>query len=303
MISVVIASHNRIDSLRLALESVYQQTELPNEIVVVDDASTIKVPQDIFINCPHQIQTQLIRNETSLKASGARNVGIKNATSDYVSFLDDDDQFMPTKIEEISDLIKKENLPDVIYHAAKITLVNERISYFTKPGSYSSKTFFNEMLISNKVGGTSMVIGKKSALLSVGLFDQSLPAIEDYELWLRLAKNNYRFVALDKVLTKYFYKTKALSVSKDFDANYLAREMIITKYADDFSKLTFLEKLKMKDAYRVQELQRHLLNYNYFKSIAAAIKMFLFYPSVKNSIRIAIVFLGSRFSFKVRSWM
>jgi len=303
MISVVIATHNRHSELKKALESVYAQTFFPYEIIVVDDASTVAVTEEVFSNCPTEIKWTLIRNQCPEKASGARNIGIKNSSGEYIAFLDDDDEFSLNKIHIISRFVVENNFPDVVYHAAKISLVQENISYVTNPKSYSKNEIFKAMLVRNEVGGTPMTVCKRSALLMMGLFDETLPALEDYELWLRMAKMGCSFAALNDILTNCRYLTRTNSVSKNISANSDARKLIYKKYAADYDVLERGLIVKHKEAVEVDELQRYLLNYNYWDALKTSVKIFFISPDLKNLARLFVVSLGSKMSFRVRAWM
>jgi len=301
VISVIIATHNRQVSLRKCLESVYLQTALPDEIVVVDDASNPPLTEDIFLGCPEKIRVKLIRNIESKKASGARNVGIENASGKYIAFLDDDDEYLPRKIERVLHCIVENDFPDVIYHAANVTLIREGISYKTRP-KVPSDIFFQEMLVSNIIGGTPMVVCKKEALQMAGGFDENMPALEDYELWLRMAKTGCRFFLLDEILTNYFYITGRCSVSKDIKNNSQARDLIYSKYNSEYAMLSKKEKLKNREAVAIDDLQRFLLNYAYWCSVKSAAKIFFIRPGFNNGLRFFIVLLGVKMSFMARSW-
>lgn len=301
-ISIVISSCNRPEGLSQALESIYRQTQTPYEIIVVDDASNTPISVSIFAKCPKSIKTQLLRNKKSKKSSGARNIGILASTGEYISFLDDDDQFYPEKLEIIYPFILKNNFPDIIYHAAHIIMVNENIEYITSPKNYTQDIFFNKMLISNCVGGTPMVVAKRESLINAGLFNEKLPAIEDYELWLRMAKMNFSFTLLDEPLTQCFYFTKTMSVSKNFEKNLEARLMIEYIYKQDIEQLTPDEKKNRLESISFDSLQRSLLIYDYVGSLKQSLQIFLKNSSIKNFFIFIITLFGSYVTFKVRSW-
>lgn len=303
MISVVIATHNRIDDLKSALLSIYAQTRLPFEIVIVDDGSRPKVPDDIFAGCPVNVRRQLIRNEVALKASGARNVGIKAASGLYIAFLDDDDQFLKNKIEMVTEFIEENNFPDVVYHPARINMVNEGVVYTTNPPEIKGDLIKNKILIGNVIGGTPLVISKRSALIEAGLFDTDLPALEDYELWLRMALRDYKFSRISSVLTECFYTTRKDSVSKNVSANNSARLMILRKYKKVYQELSGKEEKRRNEAVLVDDMQRLLLNYQYGSSVIAAISVLRCRFSLKNLLRVFVVMAGPKAAFKVRSWM
>ena len=99
-VTVIMTTHNRAESLRKALDSVYAQegasTQFEMEIIVVDDASTDATPGLLH---PYP-GVRYIRLETNRGASAARNIGIKAGRGAYVAFLDDDDLWLPQKLRQ-----------------------------------------------------------------------------------------------------------------------------------------------------------------------------------------------------------
>lgn len=252
MISVIIPTHNRIEDLKKALNSVFTQTVLPSEVIVVDDGSLPAVPETIFDEAPVAIKTLLLRNEQPKGAPNARNRGINAATGEWIAFLDDDDEFFPEKIEVVMKTIQEKGHDiDLIYHSAQVTMVNEGIRYISKPKKFRhDEDMFRVLLQKNYIGGTSMAIVKKSSLIKVGYFDEALPALQDYELWLRMSQNNAVFYYLDKVLTKYLHITCGNSITNAVDSGLQAVEIIEKKYSEEYSRLS-------KSELRLHEIRKH----------------------------------------------
>ena len=92
-ISVVIPTYNRCESLRRALLSVFSQTLLPAEVVVIDDGSTDGTNAMIRTEFPEVIYYR----QENLGVSSARNLGIQRTTGDWLAFLDSDDEWLPEK--------------------------------------------------------------------------------------------------------------------------------------------------------------------------------------------------------------
>src|SRR6266481_7201740 len=102
-VSVIIPTHNRAEFLRSAITSVLNQTYQNFEIIVVDDASTDKT-REIITSFDDQ-RIKYIRHEVNKGDAGSRNTGILNSSSDYLAFLDDDDQWLPEKLQTQMDLL------------------------------------------------------------------------------------------------------------------------------------------------------------------------------------------------------
>lgn len=304
MISVIIPTHNRIEDLKKALNSVFTQTVLPSEVIVVDDGSLPAVPETIFDEAPVAIKTLLLRNEQPKGAPSARNAGVNAASGEWIAFLDDDDEFFPEKIEAVKNaVLEKGSDIDLIYHPGQITMVNEGISYVsTTKNIESCGDVFSALLLQNHIGGTSMVAAKRSSLLQVGCFDSNLPAMQDYDLWLRMAKAGCRFKYLDGTFTKYnsYTNKNQKSITKSFDSYTQAREILDQKYSEEYSRLP--------GSKRLLEMRKHnrkircaYLNKQYFRSIGLNAIGFLKFRKMKYALSFSASFFGPTFIFWLRS--
>ena len=93
-ISVIIPTYNRCELLKRALLSVFSQTLLPTEVVVIDDGSTDGTNAMICAEFPEVIYYR----QENLGVSSARNLGIQHTTGDWLAFLDSDDEWLPEKL-------------------------------------------------------------------------------------------------------------------------------------------------------------------------------------------------------------
>lgn len=179
-ISVVIPTFNREHLLSRALESVLAQCRPASEIIVVDDGSTDEtcaLMAGRFPGCQYISQV-------SSGVSSARNHGIKAARGNWIAFLDSDDEWLPTKLKNQEKLIFKQ--PHLrICHTEEIWMRNCRrvnaMKKHTKSGGYIFQRCLPRCVIS-----PSAALIQRSLLFEVGLFDETLPVCEDYDLWLRI---------------------------------------------------------------------------------------------------------------------
>jgi len=192
-ISVVIPSYNRRHTLQRALKSVFEQSSAVDEVILVDDGSTDSSAAMVAREFP---SVKLVR-QPNLGVSAARNRGIEAARHDWIALLDSDDSWLPAKIEKIR--AAQRHQPDfVLFHSDEIWMrrgvrVNP-MNKHRKQGGW----IFEQCLPLCAISPSAAVI-KKSVLQELGMFDQGLPACEDYDLWLRLC---HRFPVhyLDQVL-------------------------------------------------------------------------------------------------------
>lgn len=179
-ISAVIPSFNRRHTLERALQSVYRQTSPVDEVILVDDGSTDGSHAMVAARFP---RVKIIR-QPNRGVSAARNRGIEAARSDWIALLDSDDCWLPQKIERVRGAWRSD--PDqVLIHSDEIwirrgTRVNPMRKH-RKSGGWIFRHCLGLCAIS-----PSATVMRKSTLLELGLFDESLPACEDYDLWLRL---------------------------------------------------------------------------------------------------------------------
>ena len=179
-ISVVIPSYNRLQTIIPAIESVCRQTSAVDEIIVVDDGSTDKTANEISRRYP---QVNLIQ-QANRGVSAARNVGIKQARFDWIALLDSDDSWSADKIASIRS-VKKQQPEYLLFHSDEIWMRRGvRVNAMKKHNKAGGWVFENCLPLC--VISPSAVVFHRSLLESYGYFDESLPACEDYDLWLRI---------------------------------------------------------------------------------------------------------------------
>lgn len=301
-ISVVIPSHNRVLDLKIAIRSVFKQTITPYELIIVDDGSIDPVKSTVFNDAPESLKCLLLTNVVPLGGNHARNKGVLAATGDYIAFLDDDDEFFNNKIEIINEMIH--NYPDVdlFYHKAEIHMVKEGYFYFSRPSTFENcDDAFKNLLIKNWVGGTPMVIVKKKSLIDVGGFDEQMPALQDYELWLRMAKRKMKFKIVNKALTKYNYITKKATVSKSVEVNEKAILLIEKKFENDYKKLSKKEIAQYKGWQKKNIIHRAILNGQKREALKGQLEQLYNYPNLGNFLKIFAVLFGPKFIYKLKS--
>ncbi len=180
-VTAVVPVRNRLTMLQRALSSIARQTALPEEVIVVDDGSTVDL-EPVVRSFAAELRTVLLRQENR-GPSAARNLGIRLATQPWIAFLDSDDEWQPDKLRRQFEALSSE--PRRFCHCDEIWLrsgepVSKRAHHrwgFREPFAHS---------LERCVIAPSTVVAERSLLLEVGLFDEGLPACEDYDLWLRI---------------------------------------------------------------------------------------------------------------------
>ena len=180
LLSVIIPCHNRSESLHRALKSVFAQTYTNFEVIIVDDGSTDDTAQLIHNHFPQCVYIY----QTNKGVSSARNAGIAQAKGEWIAFLDSDDEWLPTKLQ--IQLQAATNCPvHKIIHTDEIWIRNgKRVNPMRKHQKYGG-WIFEKCLPLCAISPSSVMI-QRQVFHRVGLFDESLPACEDYDLWLRV---------------------------------------------------------------------------------------------------------------------
>ena len=179
LVSVVIPAFNRGWCLEEAIDSVLSQTYERYELIVVDDGSTDDTEKRLS---QYDKITVIIQQNRGVSA--ARNRGIASSKGDLIAFLDSDDLWLPGKLSTQVNFFMR-------HSEAEICQTQEtwiRNGKHMNPGRRHAKTsglFFERSLALCLVSPSAVMI-RKRLLSTVGFFDETLPACEDYDLWLRI---------------------------------------------------------------------------------------------------------------------
>ena len=180
MISVVIPTYNRAALVVEAVESVLRQETEGFEIIVVDDGSDDDTHERLAPFLPH---IRLIHKEHE-GVSAARNAGIGLTKGEWLAFLDSDDLWLPQKLARQMEYLHRH--PELrICQTGEIWIRNGRRwnpkTYHQKPCGHCFEALLERCLVS-----PSAVMLHRELIEEVGEFDVSLPACEDYDMWLRI---------------------------------------------------------------------------------------------------------------------
>ena len=195
-VDVVIPVYNGAQYILQALSSVMGQDCPPKNIIVVDDGST-DTTSDLVMNLVSPIPVRYVYQENG-GLSSARNTGIRLCTSEYIAFLDADDEWYPHKLSSQLELFRKsdrENL-GAVYCGYEVIDEESRISdehFIVEPDPLNRGYIFDRLLEANSISSSgSGILLKSECLLRVGTFDEKLKACEDWDMWLRIAAH-YEF--------------------------------------------------------------------------------------------------------------
>lgn len=196
-ISVIIPTHNRAHTLPRALDSVLTQTHSADEIIVVDDGSD---DDSAALLQQHYPQVKLIQ-QTNQGVSAARNRGIEQAQSQWIALLDSDDAWLPHKLER--QLAALAAAPEYrLVHSDEIWIRDGvRVNAMNKHRKQGGWIFQHCLPLCAISPSAAMI--HRSVFDDIGLFDEELPACEDYDLWLRLTAREAVLYIDEPLITKY----------------------------------------------------------------------------------------------------
>ena len=181
LVSVIIPTCNRGWIIKEAVDSVLSQKFVDFELIVVDDGSTDNT-QDILNKYKNNIKVLKHNNQG---VSAARNKGIALASGRFIAFLDSDDLWLPDKLSMQVNFFNT-NKEALICQTEEIWIRNNVRVNPKKRHKKLSGMIFEPSLCLCMVSPSAVMI-KRELFEAVGLFDESLPACEDYDMWLRIS--------------------------------------------------------------------------------------------------------------------
>jgi len=200
LVSVIIPTFNRANLISRALDSVFTQTNLSAgvdlEVLVVDDGSFDNTAS--LVASQYSNATLLIQENAGVSA--ARNVGLEEARGDWITLLDSDDEWLPHKLSRQIAEVERTGLQ--VCHTEELWIrdgvrVNQ-MNKHKKQGGW----IYQQCLPLCAMSPSSIMI-HRSVFDEVGVFDEALPACEDYDLWLRIAARYEVAYIAEPCINKY----------------------------------------------------------------------------------------------------
>ena len=237
-VSVIIPTYNRADLLPRAVNSVLAQTFQDYEIIIVDDHSSDDT-QDVIAKFSDP-RIRSILHRTNRRQSAAINTGIANARGEYIAFLDDDDEWLPRKLEAQVALLESSS-PEVGLVYGWMDRIQDSTGQLTH--SYQNTIegdFFEHSLELNIPGPTIVLLVRSSVARDVGGYDKNLTRFNDADFICRVTQNYHIAVLPEVVAVSHFdhdhdqmgHDTpQSLSAASDFLTAHM------TRFADELDRL------------------------------------------------------------------
>jgi glycosyltransferase involved in cell wall biosynthesis len=241
-ISVVIPAYNAAEYIGRAIDSVLAQTHRPDEIIIVDDGSTDDTCGAV---AAYGSQVLLIRQENA-GASAARNAGINAAKSEWIAFLDCDDEWLEDNLLLQTQLLQRN--PQLVWSTANFLWCDcgqdyryQKLDQSKGEALLSGRDFFEDYFdayIKAAAGWTGTMIVKRSILKEAGLFRCEQLRFNDEDMWWRIAYRYPEIGYISKPLAIYHMHVPD-SVTKKYKVPHYLNELIANhiKLATEYGKL------------------------------------------------------------------
>ena len=190
MISVVITTCKRDPSIvNRAIESVLSQTFTNWELIVVDDSPSFyprRTEIKRMVEGLSRYNVRYIAHDQNFGACKARNTGLSEAQGEYIAYLDDDDEWVSTKLEKQIKKFEQSSKNTALIYCGYLTKFPTG-GYKTVSLCLQRGKVFDQLILKNFIGGTYFPLIKTEALHEIKGFDERMQSAQDFDVWLRLA--------------------------------------------------------------------------------------------------------------------
>ncbi|MCM1387189.1 MAG: glycosyltransferase [Bacillus sp. (in: Bacteria)] len=249
-VSVIIPTYNRAYCIENSIRSVLEQTYRELELIVVDDGSSDNT-HDV-VNSIEDERIRYIKMPENKGVSAARNEGIRQAAYDYIAFQDSDDVWKPDKLEKQMKVLIEAPQAGLVYCEFEARKSDDNIFIVpdkSVPLSDKQGDIYDKLLCRNTIS-TQTVLARRECLLQTGLFCENLSCIEDWEFFLRIAKD-YEIVFVEEPLVIVNVKTGG--VSSNVAGYFEARCYMIAQHREALLQAQLFNKVVEDVLLRAQE--------------------------------------------------
>lgn len=288
LVSIVLPTYNRADTLERAVRSVLAQSYDHLELIVVDDASTDATAT--VIRRVEDRRVRYLRLAVNRGAAAARNTGVRAARGSLIAFQDSDDEWLPGKLAtQVPALLASPPCVAMVYSPmVRVGEDGKEWVLDTPVFTPNDEGSFDRALALGVHGiGIQSCLIRKEALLNVGAFDEQMPRWIDLELFIRLARQ-YRFQYLDAPLVRYHASPDG--ITSDQRALVCAQQRLMEKYREELEArpavLAIYHRLLMTGYFQLGEPARARAQFRALRRLAR--------PSRAEIVRVGTSYLGPR---------
>jgi glycosyltransferase involved in cell wall biosynthesis len=254
-VSIILPTYNRADIVRRAIGSVLAQTYTNLELIVVDDGSSDDTEKSVLGFGDQRIV--YLKNQQNRGPSGARNFGIKAARGHFISFVDSDDEWANTKLEEQVREIESASVPVIVLTGMRF--LNDSTRQIVEDVTFQHSGYVHSAFFQLKTIGLLSMLAPKDCLEEIGLFDENVTADEIWDIGVRLAEK-FEF----RTVPRQLYIVHLHEKDRQWNKNNLLTSIpyLLSKYSDQAkiypkwsaSKRLLLGKLKLHKDLRGEAL-------------------------------------------------
>lgn len=295
LVSVVLPTYERPERLRRAVRSVVDQTYENVELLVVDDHSPTPAAESLSDVDLGGTETRHVRHERNRGANEARNTGIRRSDGAYVAFLDDDDEWKPTKIQKQVEAFEASG-PDlgVVYTGSEF-----RYDEYTRQVAYDhAGDVTTDILSGESFGSFSTLLVDRETIEEAGLPDASFPSWQDREWLLRLS-TCCTFEPVTELLTVRWCLDTGDRINDNFEEKCdVSYPRFIEKHRDLAASYGRLYERKFVASLSEILGQAALNHGRYADARKYLLRACYYYPFRKRNVAYALVALGGGYSYR-----
>ena len=203
VVSVIVTTYKREPQMvKRAVDSILNQSYKALEVIVVDDSPSDYIMRDDVRNTIESMgdRARYIQHEKNMGACAARNTGIENSHGEFVAFLDDDDEWLPTKLEK--QMSKFKNPKVGLVYCSSFTCYSDGTKKAKNLVKHTDNIII-ELLRENFIGSTSFAVMRKDVAIKAGMFDVHIKSAQDCDMWIRMAQIS-EIDYVDEPLVNYY---------------------------------------------------------------------------------------------------
>lgn len=239
-VSAIIPTYNDADRLNKAIGSILEQTHKINEIIIVDDCSDDN-PEKV-VDRYDDDRITFISHETNRGGSAARNTGIKAVSSEYIAFLDADDEWKPTKIEkQLAELRSRSDEWVAVYcrvnnKRSALNDLGDRLARVAgardaDPATEGDSEIIDEILRMNWHMSTSSLLVERETVDAIDGFDERFQRHQDWEFLIRVLKRGKLAFVDESLVIKHGTGRPSAAVHED------AKKLFLQKFDEEITAL------------------------------------------------------------------
>ena len=274
LVSIVIPVFNRGELIRKSIQSVFKQTYVNWELIIVDDCSTDNTVD--VLKSLNDERIRLILLDKNGERGAARNAGIYKATGEFIFFLDSDDEFLPNHLSIIVDEMIRAGNKGLFFTNSKLEVEGQGIENKKVPLLKEYNVF--EYLMHWTPNPARVAVNKM--VFDDFKFDPTIPGLEDFDLWLRIA-SKYQVTHIPEYTNIYYLHDGGYSSGDKYET-----ELKYFKYI--FSKQILKHKLPISSKARLLSMCHYFLSVKAFenneklKTLKHALSSFALFPKGYN---------------------